>query len=61
MKNIALVLLALLAIPGAIVVGFLLIAGLLGAGVWAMVNIGYVVLWAVGIGIIYLILKSVVN
>ena len=61
MKNIALVLLALLAIPGAIVVGFLLIAGLLGAGVWAMVHIGYVVLWAVGIGIIYLILKSIVD
>ena len=61
MNNIALVLLALLAIPGAIVVGFLLIAGLLGAGVWAMVHIGYVVLWAVGIGIIYLILKSIVD
>lgn len=59
MKNIALVLLALLAIPGAIVVGFLLIAGLLGAGVWAMVHIGYVVLWAVAIGVIYLILKEV--
>lgn len=61
MKNIVLVLLALLAIPGAIVVGFLLIAGLLGAGVWAMVHIGYVVLWAFAIGVIYLVLKALVN
>lgn len=61
MKNIALILLALLAIPGAIVFGFLLIAGLLGAGVWAMVHIGYVVIWALAIGIIYLVVKEVIN
>lgn len=61
MKNIALVLLALLAIPGAIVVGFLLIAGLLGAGVWAMVHIGHVVIWALAIGVIYLVLKEIVD
>lgn len=55
MKDILIILLALLAIPGAIVVSFLLIGTFLGAGVWVLLHLGHIIVMALVVGIIYLI------